>query len=440
VPVGLLGQARVTANSAAATNLNNYMSVNVTVPDGRTLRVKFETYLQNSQVNVAAGGRVGLYQDNAAATGIGQTGQIQQSDLRLTAANVPEKFTCEAIVSPTAGSHTFSATLDNGGGGNITLIAGAGYPTILQVEDITPTPAAANTAPSSTLAYLGNLSQPSTTGVVASTLTSTISVAAGRTLRLSAKAHMTSTVAGDRVVLQLKDETGTVLNAAYLHMTAANNGDDLFVSTIVTPSSGSHTYTVWYGRDAGTGTVGVYNTAGTDTNYFLIEDISPQSVSPVLTANGVTPANSTARPSSPWVGMTIFETDTGKMSVWDGTAWRPIIPGDSGWINVTLTNGWVVYDNLYGPNGYSGLATAPLLRKVAGIVYLRGLVRSGTLGTSMMTLPAGYRPGLKALFTTMGDNNVLNRVDVQTDGQVINAAGASNAWCSLNGITFIADN
>jgi hypothetical protein len=337
VPVGILGQARVTVNSAAAANLNNYMSVTVNVPAGRTLRVKFETYIQNNTVNTLAGARVGIYQDATGTTGIGGTGQIQQSDLRLTAANVPEKFTCEVLVSPSAGSHTFSVNMDNGGGGSITSVAGGGYPTILQVEDVSPTPAPAGGTPASTLAYVANVAQPVTTSVIASTTwTATVTVAAGRTLRVSCKSHMSSSVAGDRIIMQLRDETSAVLNAVYMHADTANSGDDMYFSTIVTPSAGTHTYTIWYGRDAGTGTISPFNNSGIDTNYFLIEDISPASVQPIPTPNGVTPDTTTTRPTSPWVGMVVYDTDTGIAMVWTGSEWRRLQPAAVAWSRFSM--------------------------------------------------------------------------------------------------------
>jgi len=323
VPVGILGQSQITANSAAATALNNVISVNATVAAGRTIRVRFETYVQNSAPGASAGARIGLYMDGS-STGIGAAGQIQQSDQRLTAAAVPEKFVAEAIVSPAAGAHTFFVNIDNGGSGNITLVAGALYPTVLSVEDVTPTPAASTALPSSTIGFLDNQSPASTTSVVASTLAATVTVAGGRQLRITGKMHMISSVVGDRVILQIR-EGATVLNAAYLHVAAAASGDDVFVSHILSPSAGMHTYTLWYGRDAGTGTVSIYNNFGVDTVYILVEDITGVSFySPSVP--GFTLAQSAVRPPTPQPGTAIYEQDSGVVMFFNGTEWRRVAP------------------------------------------------------------------------------------------------------------------
>lgn len=124
-----------------------------------------------------------------------------------------------------------------------------------------------------TLGRIGNVGVASTTSVVASALVLTVTVPAARTIRATAKLHMGSTVAGDRVVLQVR-EGATIVNASYLVMGLANNGEDLLVTAVFTPTAGQHTYTVWYGRDLGSGTVTPFNTPGVDEDYFLIEDIT----------------------------------------------------------------------------------------------------------------------------------------------------------------------
>lgn len=103
--------------------------------------------------------------------------------------------------------------------------------------------------------------------------------------------------------------------------------------------------------------------------------------------------------------------------------------GDSGWIALPLVNSWVSYDNTYGP---------PRYRKVAGVVFVQGLIRSGSLGAVAFTLPAGYRPSLKLLFVVDRDPNVDGRIDVETNGNVVMVT-ASTGWTSLSGITFPAD-
>ena len=63
---------------------------------------------------------------------------------------------------------------------------------------------------------------------------------------------------------------------------------------------------------------------------------------------------------------------------------------DTGWIDMTLLNGWVNYD--------SGLATGGSgrpcqVRKLNGMVNFRGYMRSGANGTVFWNILEGFRPG-----------------------------------------------
>lgn len=276
VAVGLLAQTQYTANSAAAAGLNNVLSATVTVPSGRTLLVRFETYMQNSSPGAAAGGRVGIYMDNTAAAGIGQTGQIQQSDMRLTAANVPEKFACEVLISPSAGSHTFSVNLDNGGTGNITSVAGAGYPTQLQIIDVTATPAPANSAPSSMLGYAEvNGNQSGITAEVDLTgLSVTVTVPTGRRIRITGRGRWQTDTAAAGVLVAIYEDDSMVQQ--YAMKTPYNNlSQDFHVETVRAPASGAHTYKLRMSQYT-TGTV-LLGASSTIPASITVEDITPSS-------------------------------------------------------------------------------------------------------------------------------------------------------------------
>jgi hypothetical protein len=52
-------------------------------------------------------------------------------------------------------------------------------------------------------------------------------------------------------------------------------------------------------------------------------------------AAGFTVCTSVTRPVSPWLGQSIFETDTGSAFVWDGSAWQPA--GGGGSIEISST-------------------------------------------------------------------------------------------------------
>ena len=77
-----------------------------------------------------------------------------------------------------------------------------------------------------------------------------------------------------------------------------------------------------------------------------------------------------------------------------------------------------------------------------GVVHLRGLVKSGSIG-AIFTLPAGYRPTATWLFICASNSSATPpgyaRVDINTSGSVsLNtySANSNNGWVSLDGITF----
>ena len=99
-----------------------------------------------------------------------------------------------------------------------------------------------------------------------------------------------------------------------------------------------------------------------------------------------------------------------------------------GWQSPTMQNGWNRYDTTYEDIGY--------YKDSLGVVRLKGLAKGGTSGL-MFTLPTGYRPLFRKIFTQQS-NAALARVDVSADGTVI-ATTYNNAWLSLEGISFRAE-
>lgn len=100
------------------------------------------------------------------------------------------------------------------------------------------------------------------------------------------------------------------------------------------------------------------------------------------------------------------------------------------WIAPTFTNSWVNYDVTYNQCGY--------YKDNFGIVHLRGLVKNGVDGTSIFTLPAGYRPQYRELLVIASVDH-YGRLDIPTDGTVIPSAGTTeNGWVCLDGVTFRA--
>ena len=84
-------------------------------------------------------------------------------------------------------------------------------------------------------------------------------------------------------------------------------------------------------------------------------------------------------------------------------------------------------------------ATAAYYKDSLGRIHLKGLVKSGTCGTNIFTLPSGYRPLLNLVFATSSDN-AHGRVDIKSDGSVFaNSSACSNIFVSLDGISFRAE-
>lgn len=105
-----------------------------------------------------------------------------------------------------------------------------------------------------------------------------------------------------------------------------------------------------------------------------------------------------------------------------------LAPNPNEWRNARLINNWVNYGNGYNPAQY--------FKDNDGVIWLRGLVRSGVLQKTLFVLPDGCRPSYRQLHSVCVAESVLGRVDVTTDGQVVHVAGGVNNWISLDGIAF----
>lgn len=149
---------------------------------------------------------------------------------------------------------------------------------------------------------------------------------------------------------------------------------------------------------------------------------------------GHTICTSSSRPAAPDTGQMIYETDTGLAYVYSGSAWVKVLQQKSttttGWTNATYQNSWTTFA--------APFSAARYIKDDLGIVHLDGLVRSGTIGAAIFTLPTGFRPAYQQLLAVVTNPNTIGRVDVQTDGQVV-ASNGNNGWISLAGLTFLAE-
>lgn len=101
---------------------------------------------------------------------------------------------------------------------------------------------------------------------------------------------------------------------------------------------------------------------------------------------------------------------------------------DSGWQSPAFVNGWVDYGAPWSPAQY---------RRLNGVVYMRGIVKNGTLNTTIFTLPAGYWPAVNLVFgNPAGD--AFSELRVLATGDVAQYYGSNNTWQTI-ACTFLAE-
>ena len=91
-------------------------------------------------------------------------------------------------------------------------------------------------------------------------------------------------------------------------------------------------------------------------------------------------------------------------------------------------NSWV--------NFGAGEATAAFRKLPSGLVVLKGLIKSGTVGAAAFTLPIGYRPALTMHFAA-SSNGAFGDAIVLATG-VLRPQTGSNVWFALN-FSFMAE-
>lgn len=101
---------------------------------------------------------------------------------------------------------------------------------------------------------------------------------------------------------------------------------------------------------------------------------------------------------------------------------------EEGWNNVgdsgqpAFQNGWVNYGG-----GWDVLS----FRKISNIVHIKGVVKSGTVGQIIFTLPEGYRPDQNRIKSAVSATGEC-RVDVYSSGAFVINTGGSNVFTSID--------
>ncbi|MGR6115795.1 phage tail spike protein [Aeribacillus composti] len=98
---------------------------------------------------------------------------------------------------------------------------------------------------------------------------------------------------------------------------------------------------------------------------------------------------------------------------------------------LALQNGWSNYGGNFQPARYS--------KSADGWVHLSGLVRNGTIGSALATLPAGCRPRNVEIFRVASAGAANGLIYVYPDGRVVPIDGHRD-WISLSGVAFLGEN
>jgi hypothetical protein len=117
-------------------------------------------------------------------------------------------------------------------------------------------------------------------------------------------------------------------------------------------------------------------------------------------------------------------------------------------VNFTVTNGQlpaVERDHLVGASGeipfqnswvnFGGSnEPARYWKDYTGNVHIGGTLKSGTINTTMFTLPAGYRPQYAMIYAIVS-NGVFGGLVINPDGTVVCFSG-NNTYVAMSGVTF----
>ncbi|WP_323986191.1 hypothetical protein [Microbacterium plantarum] len=132
------------------------------------------------------------------------------------------------------------------------------------------------------------------------------------------------------------------------------------------------------------------------------------------------------------VGWLISETDTGL--VYLRTADRPqglLIIEDTGWIDLTLANGWQNWGEAY---------EIARVRRLNRTVHVTGLIRNGDpgIGVRITTLPVGFRPG-KVQQKVVWANGQARQVDIYPDGRILIGDTPTSTFRMTLDMSFVAE-
>jgi len=122
---------------------------------------------------------------------------------------------------------------------------------------------------------------------------------------------------------------------------------------------------------------------------------------------------------------------------WLVQAWN-VVGQVQEWIEIGGSGGEPAFQNSWVNLNTTTHSTAAFYKDPFGRVHLKGVIKDGTLDVAAFTLPAGYRPSVINIFGTVA-TNLIGRINIQSNGNVIIATPTTNTWVALDGISFRAE-
>jgi hypothetical protein len=342
----------------------------VYVPPGRTLRISGRCYANNNTV----GARTAMY--------INRDGDQKNAGfLHHPTAGVNSTLEAEFIDQPTPGVHVYTLSAAPNSGTSTLAGDNNDYQAYLLVEDITGGTGGPGPISLGYAEVVANQSVPATADTALTGLSVSVSVPAGRRIRVTGHTIFQQLTAAGSVRLKLYEAGAELQRLGHFDPAAVNQVGVLEGAAVLRPTAGTHTYYLMLATSAGS----VNSVASATFPAFIhVEDI------------------------------TGTEAPTG---AYYEALWTPV---------TAFLNGWLNYGGTYTPAAY---------RKVNDLVYLRGLIKSGTLSTPAFNLPVGYRPAWDHHFTGLS-NSALAGIRVFQDGRVTPGDPGNNVWIALDGIVF----
>ena len=132
--------------------------------------------------------------------------------------------------------------------------------------------------------------------------------------------------------------------------------------------------------------------------------------------------------TAPATALEVVGTTTVTGDLFSTSRFNASTVGEAAWTTVSAPSGYTTVSGFSHTYGY---------KKFGDLVLLRGTMRrtSGTV-TTLMTLPAGYRPAAARRLPASASGSGVGAVDVNTDGTVVIVSGSPADYFSIDGVVF----